>query len=258
MERAAPSAPRMLCDTLGMRALIAALVVVLMLPCASGMAAQSTAQKKKTTKTTSKTPPKPAPKPVAPKKEAAQVACPSQLGQGVKTKRTFCDVLTGRDPAEGIKISIPPHVGTATLTFDLHNRHTYSEQQVKAGRAFADYTATIGVLLPDGTLLTRAAVKSSFRTAADLVDRVAGGAGPGGVKAVAPVGTEPIQVEIPANVTEVSLLGEKLVMERLDGRDTFTSPGRPIAIVSNIEVEYKPAPAKKTAPAKKPATTKKR
>jgi hypothetical protein len=77
------------------------------------------------------------------------------------------------------------------------------------------------------------------------------------VKAVAPVGTESIQVEIPANVTEVDLLGEKLVMERIDGRDTFTSPGRPIAIVSNVQVEYKPAPPKKAAPAKK-STTRKR
>jgi hypothetical protein len=231
------------------------MIVVIVLPGVTGLQAQGTTRKK-TTKST-KAAAKPAPKPAPPKQEPAQVSCPSQLGEGVKTKRVYCDVLTGRDPAEGVRITIPPHVGTATLTFDLHNRQTYSEQQVKAGRAFVDYTATIGVLLPDGSLLTRAAVKSSFRTAADLVDRVSGGAGPGGVKAVAPVGTEPIQVEIPANVNEVSLLGEKLVMERLDGRDTFTSPGRPIAIVSNVEVEYKPAPPKKTAPAKKP-TTKKR
>ena len=44
----------------------------------------------------------------------------------------------------------------------------------------------------DNTLISRAVVQSEFRTAADLVDRVGGGAGPGGVKAVAPTGTESI------------------------------------------------------------------
>ena len=43
---------------------------------------------------------------------------------------------------------------------------------------------------------------------ADLVERITGGAGPGGVKAVAPIGSEPISVEIPPDVTEVALLGE--------------------------------------------------
>ena len=40
----------------------------------------------------------------------------------------FCDVLTGRDPAGGIIITLPPHSGPVTLSFDLHNRHTYSEE----------------------------------------------------------------------------------------------------------------------------------
>ena len=57
------------------------------------------------------------------------------------------DVMTGRDPVAGILIKLPPHKGPVTLTFDLHNRHTYSEEQVKAGRAFARYTATVGVLI---------------------------------------------------------------------------------------------------------------
>ena len=52
----------------------------------------------------------------------------------------------------------------STLTFDLHNRHTYSEEQVRANRAFARYTATIGVLTMDNTLISRAAVQNEFRT----------------------------------------------------------------------------------------------
>src|SRR3954466_13980135 len=105
--------------------------------------------------------------------------------------------MAGRAPAGGLLIQIPPHRGAATLTFDLHNLQTYSEEQVKAHRAFARYTATIGVLTMDNTLISRAVVQSEFRTAADLVDRVGGGAGPGGVKAVESTGSESITIAIP-------------------------------------------------------------
>jgi len=172
--------------------------------------------------------------------EPAEVACPSMLGRGLTTERRFCDVLTGRDPISGIIVTIPPHRGEATLTFDLSNRHTYSEDQIRAGRAFARYTATVGVLTADGALLARGVVQSEFRNADDLVDRIDGGAGPRGVKAVAPVDLERVVVTVPAEITEVSILGELLEVIRIDGRDTFQSPGRPIAIVSNVEVEYRP------------------
>ncbi len=72
-----------------------------------------------------------APKPV-PKTEPADVKCPEPLGTGLKTKASFCFVLAGRDPSEGVLVSIPPH-SQATLTFDLHNRHTYSDEE--SGRA---------------------------------------------------------------------------------------------------------------------------
>ena len=117
---------------------------------------------------------------------------------GVKTKLDFCDVLTGRDPAQGILIKFPLHRGVLTLRFDLHNRHTYSEDEMRTNRGFASYTATIGVLTLDNTLLTRAVVAGEFRRPENLLDRIMGGAGPGGVKAVAPLGSEPIAVDIPA------------------------------------------------------------
>jgi hypothetical protein len=177
--------------------------------------------------------------------EPAVFACPSLLGDGVQTKRVFCDVLTGRDTSEGIIIALPPHTGDVTLRFDLHNRHMYSEELIKANRAYRHYTATIGVLTADNTLLTRAVVQSEFRTAADLLDRISGGAGPGGVKAVAPTGTEPITVMIPAPEESISILGEKLTIVRPDGTDNFSTPGRPIAIISNVTLEYRPAPARR-------------
>src|SRR5262245_10000352 len=86
---------------------------------------------------------KPAPAP--PVKVAPDMTCPTPLGVGVTSKAAFCDVLAGRDPASGIVIKLPPHKGPVTLTFDLHNRHTYSEEQTKANKAYARYTATIGV-----------------------------------------------------------------------------------------------------------------
>ena len=56
----------------------------------------------------------------------------------------------------------------------------YSEELIKSNRAYRRYTASIGVLTMDNTLLSRAVVQNEFRTAADLVDRIGGGAGPGG------------------------------------------------------------------------------
>jgi hypothetical protein len=184
----------------------------------------------------------PAPAAAATKKGAPEMSCPAPLGVGVRTKLSFCEVMAGRDPEAGVIIRIPPHKGPATLTFDLHNLHTYSEEQVKAHRAYARYTATIGVLTLDNTLISRAVVQNEFRAAGDLVDRVGGGAGPGGVKAVAPTGRETITVTIPESELSVSLLGEKLAVERIDGPATYSQPGRPIAVVSNVMLEYRPGP----------------
>jgi hypothetical protein len=193
---------------------------------------------------------KPAPPAAAPLKQVSPpIICPTPLGVGVKTRANFCDVLTGRDPASGILITLPPHKGPVTLTFDLHNRQTYSEEQVQAHRAYARYTATIGIFTMDNTLISRAAVQNEFRTGADLVDRISGGAGPGGVKAVAPTGTETISVTIPESESEVSVLGEKLTVERVDGTATYASLGRPIAVLSDVKIEYRPGPPPK--PAKK-------
>ena len=108
--------------------------------------------------------------------------------------------------------------------FDLHNRHTYSEELVKANRAYSRYTATIGVLTLDNTLVSRAIVQNEFRTQADLVDRISGGSGPGGLKAVAPTGTEPVSIVIPEEAMQVSILGEKLSVVRVDDVDTFSAP----------------------------------
>jgi len=188
---------------------------------------------------------KPAPPP-PPKVEPAQIKCPETLGVGVKTGASYCFVLAGSDPAEGVRVTIPPHVDTAALLFDLHNRHTYSDEDIRAGRGFAKYTAVVAVLTMKGELLDRGAVQTEFRSARDLFERISGGAGPGGVKAVAPLGDEAIRISIPAAVNEVSILGEVLDATTAAGHETATQ-GRTVAVISNVRVEYRPAPVKPPA-----------
>ena len=212
-----------------MRALILALALSVVL------APQALAQKRRAP--AKKAPPAPATKTMTP-----DIKCPSLIGMGVKTIRSFCDVPAGRDPQQGILITLPPHAGPATLSFDLHARHTYSEDQTRSGKGYSMYTAVIGVLTMKGDLLSRGAVQAEFRAANDLFDRIGGGAGPGGLKAVAPIGREQIFVTVPAGVDEVSVLGETLDATTPAGHETVVLPGRPVAIISNALVEYKPAP----------------
>jgi hypothetical protein len=180
--------------------------------------------------------------------EPAKVNCPQVLGQGLQTGRAFCDVIITRDPAEGIIVPLPPHTGAVTLTFDLHNRHTYSEELAKTSRGYRRYTAMVGLLASDNTPLGRAVVHSEFRNVRDLFDRISGGSGPGGVKAVAPTGVEPVTVVIPSDepTESISIVGLKLIESRIDGTEPFLASGRPVAIVSNVMLEYRPAPPPRT------------
>jgi hypothetical protein len=197
-------------------------------------------------RTPRKPPPKPAPKaaPVPLKTMTPDVKCASLIGMGIKTVRSFCDVPAGREPAQGVVITLPPHAGPGTLTFDLHARHVYSEDEMKRGKAYAHYRVVIGVLTMTGELLDRGAVDAEFRTANDLFDRIGGGAGPGSLKAVAPAGREQVLITVPAGVEQVSLLGETLDAVTPAGHEKAAMPGRPVAVVSNILFEYRPAPAK--------------
>lgn len=183
--------------------------------------------------------------------EPAALECPNLLGDGLKSGQRYCDILTATDVKSAATIRLPPHRGVAVISFDLHNRQMYSPELERSGRAYTRALATIVAAGPDGTILQRNAVLSEFRTAADLVERIAGGAGPGGTKAVAPVGTEKVVIEAPESYDAVALVGESLSVTRVDGNETVRAPGRPIALVSNAQIQYQPAPAKKPAPPKK-------
>ena len=204
-----------------MRLVIAALALALLAPPVHAQTKKTPARRPAPARKAPARPPAPAPLTRVP----ATLVCPSELGDGVTTKRRFCDVLTGLDPKGGIVITVPPHRGPVTLSFEVHNRHTYSAELVKRKVGYRRYTATIGVLLMDGTLIDRAVVDSEFRTEKDLYDRVGGGAGPGGVKAVAPTGAEFVQFTLPEGTLEASILGERLTVVRPDGTCLlYTSP----------------------------------
>ena len=171
--------------------------------------------------------------------DSVEVRCPSVLGIGVGTDLVFCDVLAQQDPALGVVVVLPPRRGEATLSFNLHNRHTYSEDDVRRGRAYARYLAEVAVASPAGDVLGRRYVLNEFRTADDLFDRVAGGAGPQGVKAIAPTGAERVSVTIPGNLNQVVIVGQTLEVTLVDGNLERTwSPGRPVAVISEVQLEY--------------------
>ena len=234
------------------RAFVIILLALVAAASADAQTSRATAKKPANPPATGKTgaaSPRP---PAPPVREAPLMQCPSILGNGVTTQRLYCDVLGGTDASAGLRVTLPPHAGPLTLSFTLHNRQTYSESEVKAGRAFARYTATLRVASGTGEAIGQAVVRSEFRTERDLVERIAGGAGPGGVKAVAPTGVEPVVLAVPEGVDEVILSGERLSIERVGGTEVVTAPGRPYAVVSGVEIEYRPAPPAPPKPKPKP------
>ena len=182
--------------------------------------------------------------------------CPSVLGDGVQTNLTYCDVQIGIDPAAGIIVTLPAHSGPVTLMFDLHNRHTYSEELDKAKKAYSRYTATIGILTMNNDLLSQGGrvqrVQDRDRSRGSHFGRQRTGR----VESRGADRVEAISIAIPAEEQRVSILGEQLSVVRIDGVDNFTTSGRPIALISNVRVTYTPAkpaptPAKPAPPRRK-------
>jgi hypothetical protein len=159
---------------------------------------------------------------------------------GIKSKRPFCDVLIGATPEESVGIEIPPYTGTATLLFDLHNRFTVPAIFVPGPLTFARHEALVSVIRPTGEVIGRAAVVREFREIGDLFDQIAGGSNPGGVKAVAPGPAESIRITVPAGLPAVGIVGTTLTVLTRSSHDVFDTPGRPVAIVSNVRVQYRP------------------
>ena len=173
-------------------------------------------------------------------RSVTNAVCASDLGTGVKTKRRFCDVVIASTARESVSVAIPPHAGPAGLMFDLHNRFTVPAAGADPVQSFTRHTAVVAVVKPTGEVIERAAVTREYRTISDLFDRI-GGAGRGSApKVVAPGQAQAIRIEIPAGVTSVGIVGTRLEEWRATGRGAFDNPNKPIAMVSNLRVEYVP------------------
>ena len=130
--------------------------------------------------------------------------------------------------------------------------HGADAEQVHLGLADAAVAEGkyAGLLASDNTPLGRAVVHNEFRTVRDLFDRVGGGTGAAGLKAVAPTGVEPVTIVIPPDepTETVSIVGLKLTEARVDGTSTTeASSGRPMATISNVMLQYRPAPPRPPA-----------
>lgn len=170
------------------------------------------------------------------------VECAAPLGSGTKTRRPFCDVLIGTRPADSVAMQIPAHAGAATLQFDLHNRFSVPAIAVPSPLTFARHEAVVAVIRPNGAVIGRAAVAREFRSITDLFDQIAGGGRTGGVKSVAPGAVEAVRLTIPAGVPTIGIVGLRLRVMTRASDETFDTPGRPVAIISNVRVDYRPAP----------------
>ena len=180
---------------------------------------------------------KPAPKE---RRTSTAFSCASDLGTGVASRRRFCDVIVASVAADSVLVTIPPHAGVANLAFDLHNRFTVPPASADPAQAFARHVAVVSVVRQTGDVIGRAAVARDFRSPGDFFDRIAGAARGGAPKSVAPGAPMPSQIVIPAGVTVVGIVGSRLEEWRPSGRGAFDTPGRPIAIVSNVRVDYLP------------------
>lgn len=187
------------------------------------------------------------------------IACPDALGKGVRSGRVFCEVPVSHDPSRGDIIVVPKHEGAAVVRFHLHNRQLVSASLIRAKRAYTRATATVVVVKADGTILGRGAVQTEFRQEPDLFDRVPAGPGAKGLKAVAPIGDELVEIQAPEDAESVTVVGEKVELTQIDGTQTVSSEGVSVAFISSAQIEYRPAPEPKPvkAPPKKKSPSKK-
>ena len=109
-----------------------------------------------------------------------------------------------------------------------------------------------------GTPVGQAVVRGEFRTEKDLVERIGGGAGPGGAKAVAPTGAEPDCRDAAGGRQRGAhrrrAAGGRAARRHRGGHRRRDARSRSSA---RSEIEYRPAPApaRQAASALRPAQT---
>jgi hypothetical protein len=171
---------------------------------------------------------------------AINATCASDLGMGAKTKRRFCDVIIASTPAESVSVALPPHNGAATLMFDLHNRFDVPAATAEPAQAFVSQTAIVAVIRLTGDVIERAGVSREYRSPRDLFDRLAGSGRGAPMRSVAPGYAQEVRIVVPATVNILGIVGTRLEQWRATARGAFDTPNKPIAMVSNLRVEYTP------------------
>ena len=178
-------------------------------------------------------------RPATPQKISHVVTCAVPLGSGVKSKREFCDVMIATEPLRSVSVDIPAHTGPATLLFDLHAHFNVPPTATEPAQAFERHTASIAIIKPTGEVIDRGALVAEYRTVQNLFDRIAGD-GPGGVKVVAPGPALSQRFTLPAGLTSFGIVGTRLEVLTTTGKSSFDTPGRPVAMLSNLRVEFTP------------------
>ncbi len=159
----------------------------------------------------------------------AEMTCPSPLGTGVKTKREYCDVLTGRDPKEGIIIKLPPHRGAGDAAIQspqpphllgrrgedearirvLHRRHRRADARQHAADARGSGHRVPQGRRPDRTYHRRGRPRRCQSRRACWL-------------------RGDLTCQLAADLNEVTILGEKLTVVRADGQPAnYAAPGPP-------------------------------
>ncbi|HEX7778363.1 MAG TPA: hypothetical protein VF424_03940 [Vicinamibacterales bacterium] len=177
---------------------------------------------------------------VVQRRTTSTVKCAADLGAGLKTKRQFCDVVIASSGEASVAMAIPPHTGTATLTFDLHSRFLVPVVTLDPSLAYTRHLAVVAIVRSTGGVIEQAGVMREFRSNDDLFDTIGGGGRPGGIKAVAPSEPEAIRITIPAGVSGIGIVGVRLDITTRAGKEAFDAPGRAIAIISNPRISYTP------------------
>jgi hypothetical protein len=177
-------------------------------------------------------------KPATPPSVERRAACASNLGEGVKSKKAYCDVIIAAMGAESVSLEIPPHTGPSMLYFDLHPRFEVSQPDGDPARLFQRHAVVVAIVGPTGDVIERVGTDGEYRSTADLAERLPG-QGPGGFKVVAPgQPARTIKVQIPASISAIGIVGLRVEIQNRFNFQVFPEPGRPVAIVSNWRIEY--------------------
>ncbi len=97
-------------------------------------------------------------------KLSKQATCASDLGAGVKSNRSFCDVIVATRPEKSVAMTIPAHTGHGDADVRLAQCFSAPATQTDPAQAFQRHSVIVAVIKPAGDVIDRAVVTGEFRT----------------------------------------------------------------------------------------------